>query len=459
MNLVSTRTARAPSRLLDWGAEVEAVIQNLSRLIQIDTTNPPGDELPAILLVREMLLSQGFPEDDLVIVESAPRRANLVARLRGDGSQRPLLLSGHVDVVPVEREHWSRDPFGGEIAEGCVWGRGSFDMKGFLAMYLQVFLLAFRQGLPLKRDLILAAIADEEAGFIHGSRFLVDRHRELIDAEWAFTEGGALTLHLGKARIYPIQVAEKGIAWLKLTTCGRPGHGSLPHSDNAVLHLAQALDRVRRAGNLPVHVTPPFRSLVTELAKQLSSPARQLVPLLANPTIAGLLLKVLPPDQRTLITALLSNTVTPTVLRAGGKTNVIPASCEAHLDCRLLPGQTPADVMREIIALTGDGIALEVLSASTGTSFPADTPLYRLLEAATRSMDPKGLVIPLLMPGATDACEYQRAGITVYGFTPGVLPDGFPLLKMGHGHDERLPISYIETGLPTLWKVITEFCT
>jgi acetylornithine deacetylase/succinyl-diaminopimelate desuccinylase-like protein len=162
------------NEIINWDSLTDKTVQNLSRLIRAETVNPPGNELPAILAVKDILEREGFSPDSFTILESAPGRANLVARLRGDGSQRPLLLSGHVDVVPVERQHWTHDPFGGEVIDGCVWGRGAFDMKGPLAMFLTTFLLVHRQGLSLKRDLILAAIADEEAAFTYGSRFLVD---------------------------------------------------------------------------------------------------------------------------------------------------------------------------------------------------------------------------------------------------------------------------------------------
>ena len=236
---------------ISWPASTQETIDHLCRLVQCKTTNPPGNELPAILEVKDILDGAGFPRQDYQILESAPNRVNLVARLRGDGSQRPLLLSGHVDVVPAESDRWSCEPYCGQVAGGYVWGRGALDMKGFLAMYLQVFLLAFRQRLPLKRDLILAAIADEEAGMEHGSKFLVEQHRPLIEAEYGFTEGGAMSLYAGKYRLYPIQVAEKSVCWLSMTVQGEPGHGSIPHPDNAVAHLARALDRLRRLAIFP----------------------------------------------------------------------------------------------------------------------------------------------------------------------------------------------------------------
>jgi acetylornithine deacetylase/succinyl-diaminopimelate desuccinylase-like protein len=443
---------------IDWVAATGETVQHLSRLIQAETVNPPGNERPAILVIKDILEREGLGSTDFQILESAPNRMNLVARLRGDGSERPLLLSGHVDVVPVEREHWTHAPFGGEVIDGQVWGRGALDMKGFLAMYLQVFLQARRQGLPLKRDLILAAIADEEAGFTHGSQFLVDQHRDLIDAEYGFTEGGAFTLYMGQTKLYAIQVAEKGVTWLRLTAHGQPGHGSLPHTDNAVLHLTQALERLRRAGHLPVHVTPTFASMLRAAGRQMRWPLGAAVGLLGSPAVVRALLALTTGRSQTLLTSMVTNTCTPTVLRAGSKTNVIPSEASVDLDCRRLPGQTPADVMREILAITGAGVTLEPLETSTGAAFSAQTPLYAVLERVTRQMDPEGLVIPYLMPGATDACVYQQAGIQMYGFTPGVLPADYPALSLGHGHDERLPVSYIASGLPVLWQVLTEFC-
>ena len=443
---------------IQWAAEVEQTVQNLSRLIQAETVNPPGNELPAILLVKEFLERAGVPGEMFTIVESAPNRVNLVARLRGDGSERPLMLSGHVDVVPVEREHWTRDPFGGEVVDGVVWGRGAMDMKGFLAMYLQVFLLLFRQKAPLKRDVILAAIADEEAGFTHGSKFLVEKHRELIDAEYALTEGGALTLHLGKTRLYPIQVAEKSVCWLRMRTHGKPGHGSVPHGDNAVFHLAQALAKIRKAGHLPVHITPTFQQMMRSAGGQLGFAGSLGTKALQSPGLVSLALNRMKGTGRNFLSALTTNTVSATMLQAGSKINVIPSTAEVGLDCRLLPGQTPADVMREIKGIVGEQVELEVIDSTEGAAFSADTPLYKILEQATHKMDPDGLVIPILMPGATDASQYRRAGMTIYGFTPGILPADMPIMSMAHGHDERIPVSYFASGLPALWDVVTRFC-
>lgn len=439
----------------DWDACTQETVQNLARLIRQETVNPPGNEDLAVAVIKEILDREGIPQGDYVILESAPRRANLVGRLRGDGSKRPLLLSGHTDVVPVEREHWNRDPFGGEVVDGCIWGRGAMDMKGFLAMYLQIFLLARRQKLPLKRDLILAAIADEEVGFQHGSKFLVDQHRSLVEAEYGISENGAMTIYFGKTRFYPIQVSERGYCWLKMSTHGLPGHGSLLHTDNAVYQLATALEKIRRERRLPIHLTPTFLRMMEAASEQLRFPARMLPKLLRHSGIAGFILDRLPDETRSLLASMITNTVAPTMLAAGHKANIIPTVAEAYLDCRMLPGQSVEDLMREILAITGDQVVLESLAAGTGTEFLVDSPFYRTLETAGRNMDPGGLFVPMLSPGATDASEYQRTGVQMYGFTPGVLPEGFPTIQVVHGHDERLPISFIRSGLPVLWEVLT----
>lgn len=443
---------------INWDEVTQEAVDNLVHLIQIDTTNPPGNELPAVLLIRDILLKSGFPQDSIHILESAPGRANLVARIKGDGSARPLLLSGHVDVVPAEKQFWSHDPFSGDIADGCVWGRGALDMKGLLVMYLQAFLLAQRSGLSLKRDLILAAIADEEAGFEHGSKFLVDQHRELIQAEYALNESGGLTLHMAGGKLYVLQVAEKGVCWLKMTASGQPGHGSMPHMDNAIYHLSDALLKLKRAGHLPIHLTPTLKQMLSGLSQQLPFPTRLPFQLLGNEFLAGLALGLVPEALRGAFIAMLSNSVSPTILKAGSKSNVIPSEADVMLDCRLLPGYHAEDAMREILAITGDKVRLEPLYVTDGAEFPADTPLYRLMEKATRQMDAEGIVVPYMVPGATDACQYKRAGIIVYGFSPGILPADLPIIKLTHGHDERIPVSTYRTGLPALWQVVSEFC-
>lgn len=232
----------------------------------------------------------------------------------------------------------------------------------------------------------------------------------------------------------------------------------MPHPDNAVLTLAQGLERIRRAGHLPIHITPTVRRMLKEVSAQVKFPLGSIVGWLRYPWLVSWLLRFLPPEVKPAIAVMLSNSASPTMLKAGLKINVIPSVAQADIDCRLLPGQRPEDAINELQTVMGQNIDLEPVTTSGGTEFPVDTPLYRLLEKATRDMDPEGIVFPMLMPGATDAVVYEEIGIVVYGFTPGVLPEGFPVVKLAHGHDERLPISAIRSGLPALWQAITEFC-
>jgi acetylornithine deacetylase/succinyl-diaminopimelate desuccinylase-like protein len=446
------------SETTNWKMMTDETVSSLSRLIREATINPPGNELPAIWVVKGILEAAGVPAEMFRIVESAPNRANLVARLKGDGTERPFLLSGHVDVVPVEKERWTHDPFGGEVIDGMVWGRGALDMKGFLAMYLQVFIELFRQKMPLKRDVILAAVADEENGYGYGSKFLVEKYPQLIDAEFGLTEGGAVTLYFRKTRLYPIQVAEKRVCILRLTAIGKPGHGSIPHAENPVFTLARAIEKIRQAGHLSVHLSPTFLRMMDVASQQTQFPLKLLLRLLQVPVVLNLALALTRGDFHDVLRAMVTNTISPTMLQAGSKVTVIPSKAEAGIDCRLVPGQTPEDVKKEIQHIVGQDIELETMFVTEGTEFPIDTPLYKLLEQKTHQMDPGGVVIPILMPGATDACQYQKLGMKIYGFTPGIVPPEMSILQAVHGHDERMPISFIESGLPVLWDVVTEFC-
>jgi acetylornithine deacetylase/succinyl-diaminopimelate desuccinylase-like protein len=439
-----------------WAQIGDEAVEHLSRLIRIDTSNPPGNETPAALYLKQAFEREGFEE--MHLLESAPRRGNLIVRLRGDGSQRPLLLSAHLDVVPAEPEQWTHPPFSGKVIDGMVWGRGALDMKHMVAMSLVVMLLAKRHALPLKRDLIFAAVADEEMAFDYGSRWLVENHPDLLRAEYGLCEmGGILTSFAGR-RIYPIQVAEKGVCWLRMRARGQPGHGSTPHGDNAVVHLARALARLGDGSAMPIHVTPVTAAFIRALAAGLPTAQALRLRGLLSPRLAPLALARLPQEERDDLRSLLCNTVTPTRLQAGLKTNVIPSQAEAELDCRLLPGQMPEDAVREIRAIVGSRVTLDPLKVSPGVEFPSDSKLMRLLQRTLMAHDPAALPVPYIVAAATDARQYARLGTTVYGFTPGQLPEGMHVMRLIHGHDERIPVASLHFGVRVLWDVVRAFC-
>ncbi|HEY2512142.1 MAG TPA: M20/M25/M40 family metallo-hydrolase, partial [Polyangiaceae bacterium] len=340
---------------IDWRAEGDRCIALLQDLLRIPTvnrgTNEPGDgnERPAAERIAAFLREGGVEPK---LLERTPNRTNLVARLRAkdeSGSRGPLLLNAHLDVVEADETRWKHPPFGGEIHDGWLWGRGAIDMKHMAAMSACVMVLLAREGLALQRDVIFAAVADEEAACNQGSLFLVSEHPDEVRAEYVLGEIGAFSLHLFGRTFYPIQVAEKGICWVRASFEGNPGHGSLPNSDSAVNRLARGIARLSRR-RLPVHPTPIVRGFIEQIAEELPRPQRDVMRRLSTPKVASLILDYLvrDPDQQRSFGAMLSNTASPTILAGGRKVNVIPGKATIDLDGRILPGQTAHSFLEEL---------------------------------------------------------------------------------------------------------------
>jgi acetylornithine deacetylase/succinyl-diaminopimelate desuccinylase-like protein len=437
----------------------DEAVRHLQALLRIDTTNPPGDERAAADYLARVLREAGI---EPTVLDSAPRRGNVVARVRGDGSLPPLLLAGHLDVVPAAPTEWSHPPFGAEIHDGWLFGRGAVDMKGFVAQALVTLLALKRARTRLRRDVIFAAVADEEYGCELGSQFLVERHPQLVRAEYALGEVGGFSQHLGDRTVYPIMVAEKGVCWMRAHVRGPSGHGSIPREDSAVALLAEALGRLRRT-RLPMHVTPPLARFVQALAAAQPLPARAVLPLLLVPHVSDLVLAKVLPDKGLARTfaALLANTATPTVLRAGDKTNVIPGEALAEIDGRLLPGQSARDLVAEVADVVGPAVELSVIKAHEAAEFSTETPLYRLLERAVRRHDRGAVPVPSMIPGFTDASQWRRLGTVCYGFSPVRFPRdaGVTFSELFHGRDERTPVAGFGWGVGVLLDVVREFCT
>lgn len=441
---------------IDWGRTHEEAMGHLRALLRIDTTNPPGNEIEAARYVAGVLDSEGIPS---IIKESGPGRANLVARLDGGDPDGALLLTAHLDVVPAEPERWTHPPFAAEVADGYVWGRGAIDMKNMAVYGLMSLLLAKRTGLSLRHDLALVCVADEEAGCFEGSRWLVKHHPELLRGRYALNELGGFTIHLGGERLYPIQLACKGFAWVRMTARGEPGHGSMPHDSNAVVRLARALQRVDER-LLPFHLHPVMSRFMEEAGRALGFPASLVLKAARSAPLSNFVLqKLLPdPERRKVFLASLHNTANPTGLQAGYKENVVPSSASATLDCRMLPGFTTAQLMDELRAVVGDEVELEVLREGPPSETDGDTEMYRLLETVLRERDPGCRVAPYLVVGFTDAIAWQELGLQTYGFTPIRLPPDLPFASLYHGHDERIPVEGFRWGLETFWEVVRRYC-
>jgi len=412
-----------------WEGAKNQGLKYLQDLIRLDTSNPPGNERIAADYFSAVLVPAGI---DPVVRESAPTRANVVARLKGsDSTAAPLLISSHTDVVPCEPDKWTRPPFSADIADDCVWGRGAVDMKAKCAMDLVVMTALKRAGGMLSRDLILAAVADEEAGSEFGAKFLVERHPELVRAGYVLNEVGGFTVHFGDARFYPIQVAEKGFVTVKMTVEASPGHGSMPRQDTAIGRISELITKIVKTP-MRLRITPLMRNTL----KALGVPEDSAPPLLRP---------------------MLSNTVSPTILRAGYKDNVIPGEASVVLDGRTLPGEDPESFMAELRAIVGEGPKFELLKTAPPAETTVDTPLYELMKQRLEAGDPGARAIAWMIPGATDNKFYSQLGAACYGFTPVKLEPHMQFGSLFHSNDERIPIEGFYWGLKVYAEVVLKF--
>ena len=430
---------------INWIAINEQATEWLSEYIRVDTINPPGNESRAVAWLGAILDKEGIPYETYGKTDD---RLNLVARLKGDGSRGgALILLNHTDVVPFEREHWTVEPMAGEIRDGFIWGRGATDMKGMGIMELISFLLHKRHNLPLKRDLIFMAVADEEAGSAFGAEFLASEHPELLECEYVINEGGSGTGEvLGVERpTFNIGVSEKGPFWLTLRTTGAPGHGSVPTVDNAAVRLVQALQRIAD-WDRPLMATPE----VVEYFQQLHDAG--IVP---GPPTESMLAALA--EQHPRLHSLQTNSISLTTLNAGVKTNVIPAHATATLDCRLVPAYDPEEFMRELSEVIDDD-EVEISRDFESSTPPSrlDTELYEVMTATVKSHVEDALVVPSVSTGFTDSRVFRRNGIVSYGFIPVLL--GPQEVGRAHGNDECLSIENLHMGTRILHDTVRGIC-
>ena len=430
------------------GALQERPVEILQRLIRFDTTNPPGDEGECVGWIQGLLDELGC---ETRLIESAPGRPNLIARVRSDGSAPPLLLQGHVDVVAA-RGQWEHPPFAGEVHDGYVWGRGALDMKGGVAMMLAAFMRAAAGELRPAGDLILCILVDEEAGSDHGAEFLVREHPDLFaGVRFAIGEFGAFTMHVGEQRFYPIMVSEKQLCWTRARLTGRAGHGSLPARDGAIGRLGRLLSSLDQR-RLPVHVTAVTRAMIESLAEPLPSPRAEQLRGLLDPMLTDGLLDEMG-EGAGMFDALLHNTASANIVSGGEKINVRPDEVVVQLDCRLLPGFGPEELFGELRELGGVDVELEVIRYDPIAAEP-DLGLFDVLASTLHELDPVGRPVPMMLPGATDGRFFSRLGVQTYGFLPMQLPPKLAFMELIHAPNERLPEEALEFGTRAIARVL-----
>jgi acetylornithine deacetylase/succinyl-diaminopimelate desuccinylase-like protein len=433
-----------PGRTESGHSRGEDEVVDLCRdLLRIDTSNygdhsGPG-ERAAAEYVAEKLAEVGLEPR---IFESHPGRASTVARIEGEDRSRPaLLIHGHTDVVPANAADWTYDPFAGEIADGCLWGRGAVDMKDMDAMTLAVVRDRMRTGRKPPRDVVLAFLADEEAGGVFGARHLVDNHPDLFEGVTeAIGEVGGFSLTVSEnLRLYLVETAEKGMHWMRLTVDGTAGHGSMTNTDNAITELTEAVARLGRH-QFPVRLTKSVRGLLDEIgdAFGIEVDVEDMEGTLAR--LGGI---------ARMIGTTLRNTAAPTMLNAGYKVNVIPGQATAHVDGRFLPGYEE-EFLADLDRILGPKVKRESLHTDKALETDFDGPLVEAMRTALKAEDPISHTVPYMLSGGTDAKSFSDLGIRCFGFAPLQLPPELDFAGMFHGVDERVPVDGLRFGVRVL---------
>jgi len=438
---------------IDWRGVRDEAAEILRNYIRINTTNPPGNELEAARFLEGLLRKEGV---EAMVYESAPGRANLMAVCPGTKKARPLILLHHMDVVPVETDKWDLDPFGGIIKDGYIYGRGALDMKGNGVAELMAMLLLKRYGIPLKRDVILLATADEEVGGRQGVKWMLEREPRLREAACVLNEGGCvLVRENGELDHYEIATAQKVVAQFAVRAKGRTGHGSMPHPDSATVKLIRALDRLV-AWETPFVVIPLVKEYFANLAKvrppEETKGYQDIEEGLRDPVFTKAF--IANPQYN----AMVRNTITPTILKAGQMVNVIPSEAQASFDCRLLPGTPSEAFLAQVRAVIGaeevEIVPLPEFESNPLPPSPMDNELYQAIEQVAQRKDPGCVVTPFLITGATDSRFFRQIGIPCYDFSPFRLRQEDA--KLVHGHNERISIENLGFASEVIFEIVTE---
>ena len=431
----------------------DEVVELVSALIRFDTSNTgelatTKGEAECARWVAEQLAEVGYQPE--YIESGAPGRGNVFVRLPGaDPARGALLIHGHLDVVPAEAADWSVHPFSGAVSDGYVWGRGAVDMKDMCGMMLAVARHFKRNGIIPPRDLVFAFVADEEHGGKYGAQWLVDNRPDLLaGVSEAVGEVGGFSVTLprrdgGVRRLYLIETAEKGLLWMRLTARGRAGHGSMVHDDNAVTTIARAVARLG-AHEFPLVLTDTVAEFLAAVAEETGLS-------FDTDDLEGAVAKLGPMAR--MLGATLRDTANPTMLKAGYKANVIPATAEAVVDCRVLPGRQAA-FEREVDELIGPDVTREWISELPSYETTFDGLLVDAMNDALVASDPEARIVPYMLSGGTDAKAFARLGIRCFGFAPLRLPPELDFAALFHGVDERVPIDALQFGARVLERFL-----
>jgi acetylornithine deacetylase/succinyl-diaminopimelate desuccinylase-like protein len=432
-------------------------IRYLQDLLRLDTTSPPGNEILAANYIAGILEAEGIAS---TILESAPGRANLVARLEAaNPAGRPVMFMGHTDVVGVEPDKWEHGPFSGDLVDGELWGRGALDMKSQVAAGLAAFIAIKRSGVALNRDLIFFAIADEEAGGHFGADWMWKNHQDLVDAEFAINEGGGLPLEANGKLFFTCQAGEKGSCRLRMIARGTPGHASVPLQDTAMRHLGEALVKLH-AWEPPTVITAPVRSMLTTFAEALGGDVKETVEaILAEESPAWDLFKKLPIPESEMesLYATTRNSAVPTIVHGGVRINVIPAEIVVDIDGRTLPYQDPEAFRAAVQEAVGPDVEIELVNPAVGIESDPESPFFDAIAATMDDLQPGSRLLPYMLSGGTDAGLLP--GVKVYGFFPFPPSDRIETYNpLVHGHNERIHVDDLAYATKFLHDVVIRFC-
>ncbi len=438
---------------MDWDQLLNEATHYLQEYLRVNTVNPPGNEIEGVRLFKKIFDAETVP---CQVFEPSPGRGNLLATLKGNGRKKPVILLNHMDVVPVERERWSVDPFEGVIRDGYLYGRGALDDKSMGIVEMMALLILRREKVPLTRDILFFATADEETGGNWGVEWAVENIPSLKEAEYALNEGGYVILdEKGAADRYEISSGQKVLFQLQLKTRGISGHGSMPRPDNPNVKLVQALERVTK-WETPYNILPMVKEYFSKIAPKQPPEERPFFEDVEKGLRDAAFARRL--TSNPIYNAMIRDTISLTILQGGSKVNVIPSESTATLDCRLIPGSSKEDFLKEIKNRLGREIEVEIISESNSLPpSPFDTDLFRAIQRFAAKNDPDCPVVPHLLAGATDSRLLREKGIITYDFCPFRVTEKEMMII--HGNDERIAVENLRFGMKMLVEIIKEVAT